>query len=123
MTRSPRSDHDVYARLDPGDTLLVFPDVGGEYTAEVRGIDHERERVKVKLPADPDAPGAPLPASTRWFDRDELEAFDAAGDVLVNPDRGREPAEEPPDLDGGRYGPHEQARDARIARRRAARRL
>lgn len=96
----PRSDHDLLPDLDPGDTLLVVPDVGKAYRAEVRGIDHERERAKVHVPG----------VGLRWFDRDELEAFDAAGDVLVDPDADRpEPEPPPPSTAGGtartsRYG-------------------
>lgn len=104
--------------VETGDELLIFPDVGDAYTATVREIAADAERVRVALPSD----GRPGSGGSRWFDREELEDAVACGDLLINPDEG-DPADPEPAPDGGRYGPHEQARDARIARRRVGRRL
>lgn len=65
-------------RIQPGDTLLIFPSVGKPYKAHVVETQKE-DRIKVRLP------GALYP-STRVFRKDELEEWYAEGDLLINPE-------------------------------------
>lgn len=114
--------------IEPGDELLIFPDVGRAYTVEVLAVEPDADRVKVRYPPDASGP-RPVPSRTGYLPRDALEAWVINADLLINPDDPPHAYGEPePAPDGGRYGPYESRadvarRDGRIARERSARRL
>lgn len=77
-------DVDDRPTIGAGDVLLVTPDVGAPYRATVREIDADAGKVRVQIPPDPRAPH-PVGSQRRTFYADDLEAWHAMGELLINP--------------------------------------